>query len=102
MIDDYEQKNIYLDDNGQVKPIFENIPIQDLMQEQYNNSIIFYTTDLAKDGDTWVICDKDDLNTELKEIIKHHQYIPSGIKHDRYRITRIIFQKEGTNQPQEH
>jgi len=66
MIDDYEQKNIYLDDNGQVKPIFENIPIQDLMQEQYNNSIIFYTTDLAKDGDTWVICDKDDLNTELK------------------------------------
>jgi len=67
------------------------------MQEQYNNSIIFYTTDLVKDGDTWVICDKDDLNTGLKEIIKHHQYIPSGIKHDRYRITRIIFQKEGTN-----
>ena len=95
MIDDYEQKNIYLDDNGQVKPIFENIPIQDLMQEQYNNSIISYTTDVVKDGDTFVIDNKDDLNTELIEIIRHHQYIPSGIKHDRYIITRIIFQKDG-------
>ena len=43
MIQQYEEaSNIYLNEDGTIKPIFENIPISKLMDEQYNNSIIFY------------------------------------------------------------
>ena len=37
----YEEKNIYLDEDSKIKPIFENVPIKDLMDDKYDNSIIF-------------------------------------------------------------
>ncbi len=41
MIEDhFETRNIYLNEDNKMKPIFENIPIEDLMEETYNNSMI--------------------------------------------------------------
>ena len=43
----YEETNIYLKSDGHIKPIYENIKIENLMDEQYNNSIIFYDKDMS-------------------------------------------------------
>ena len=40
---------IYLNSDGNIKPIYENIKIEDLMDEPYNNSIIFYDKDISYD-----------------------------------------------------
>jgi hypothetical protein len=42
IIDMYEEQNIYLDQNNNIRPTFQKKPIRDLMGDQYNNSIIFY------------------------------------------------------------
>ena len=38
---------IYLKSDGNIKPIYEHITIEDLMDEHYNNSIIFYDKDMS-------------------------------------------------------
>ena len=43
----YEETNIYLKSDGNIKPIYENIKIEDLMNEQYNNSVILYDKDIS-------------------------------------------------------
>ena len=42
-------KKKYLDEENKIKPIFENVSITDLMEDQYNNSIIIYNQGL----DSW-------------------------------------------------
>ena len=80
MIVSYEEaKNIYLDEENKIKPIFENVSITDLMKDQYNNSIIIQNEDNYK----------NDLFNLLQEIMKQHNYIPTKIKHKKYTITRL-------------
>ena len=94
MIQQYEEaSNIYLNEDGSIKPIFENIPISKLMDEQYNNSIIFYNqTTHIKGLDYDEYESRNDLSNELHSIIQTYNYIPHKFKHDKYKITRIIFE----------
>ena len=42
MVQMYEEtNNIYLNEDGNIKPMFQNIPLSESMNENYNNSIIF-------------------------------------------------------------
>ena len=94
MIQQYEEaSNIYLNKDGSIKPIFENIPISKLMDEQYNNSIIFYNqTTHIKGLDYDEYESRNDLSNELHSIIQTYNYIPHKFKHDKYKITRIMFE----------
>ena len=85
-----EEINIYLDETKQVKPIFENVMVKDLMDERYKNSIIMYNYRIE---DAY----NNDLTCELHEIIKIHHYIPSKIRNTGYATTRIIFNKNEQN-----
>ena len=85
-----EEINIYLDEHKQVKPIFENVMVKDLMDERYKNSIIIYNYRIE---DAY----NNDLTCELHEIIKIHNYIPSKIRNTGYATTRIIFNKNEQN-----
>jgi len=38
----FETQNIYLNEEMTIKTIYENVPIEELMDEKYNNSIIIY------------------------------------------------------------
>ena len=38
-----EIKNMYVDDEGKIKHIYENISIKELDNPMYNNSIVFIT-----------------------------------------------------------
>ena len=40
--DNFESENIYFDKEKKMKTVYENIPIEDLMDEKYDNSIIIY------------------------------------------------------------
>ena len=82
-----DEKNIYLDEENKIKPIFENVSITDLMKDQYNNSIIIQNEDNYK----------NDRFNLLQEIMKQHNYIPTKIKHKKHAITRIIFEKDKRN-----
>lgn len=123
--DNFESQNIYLDGEMKIKPIFENIPVEDLMDEKYNNSIIIYnnkteqiiqeTKDILVPRvgvwdplqmllepanitvDKTIFVEKNDLNEELDKIIAHHNHIPTKLKHREYSVIRIIFEKEGRN-----
>ena len=39
----FEGINKYVDEQRKVKSIFENVPVVELMDEKYQNAIIFYT-----------------------------------------------------------
>ena len=65
------------------------------MEDQYNNSIIIYN----QGPDSWDPLDLYNNDTReilniLQEIIKHHNYIPTKIKHNKYAIARVTFGKE--------
>ena len=94
-----EDKNIYLDEENKIKPIFENVDIEYLMEDQYNNSIVIYNRGHDDNWDPLEIYhdNKHDLFHILHDIIKYHNYIPTKIKHDKHAITRIIFEKEERN-----
>ena len=79
-----ETSNIYLNEDGNIKPIFQNIPISELMDESYNNSITFYNQETAE------FESRSDLANILNNTIKTYNYIPRELKHDKYKITRII------------
>ena len=92
MVQHYEEtSNIYLNEDGSIKPIFENIPISELMDEKYNNSIIFYNQETAE------FEKRGDLTNILHNIIKTYKYFPHKLKHDKYKITRIIFEHDARN-----
>ena len=92
-----EDTNIYLDEENKIKPIFENVDIEILMEDQYHNSIIIYNRGHNDNWDPLEIYhdNKHDLFHILHDIIKYHNYIPTKIKHDKHAITRIIFEKRG-------
>ena len=46
--DNFETQNIYLNEEKTIKTIYENVPIEDLMEEQYNNSIIIYNNKIEQ------------------------------------------------------
>ena len=123
--DNFENQNIYLTEDKKVKPIYENIPVEDFMDDKYNNSIIIYNnqieqiiqetkeilvpcTDVLDPAkimmtpenitvDKVVLFDKHDLNEELDKIIGYHNHIPTKLKHREYSVIRIIFEKDGRN-----
>ena len=78
----FEGANRYLDEKRQLKKVFENVPVQDLSLDKYDNSIVFYT-------------ELNDLQEVLEGLILHHNYVPTKIKHKRFHIVRIVFEKEG-------
>ena len=61
----------------------ENIPIPDLTK--HDNCIIIYNRSNSN---------KNDLNDELDQIIKHYDYIPTT-RNNRFQTTRIYFKLEG-------
>ena len=73
-----ESKNMYVDDEGKIKHIYENIPIGELGNPMYNNSIVFYNNEIKLDENTVQI--KSDLTEELYQIIETYNYIPQKIK----------------------
>ena len=86
------------------REIYENVPIEDLMN--YENCIIIYggvekiKTEWTVDGKTQEgeqECSKTNLNKELDRIIEHWNYIPTGIKNQQFRTTRIKFNKTNKN-----
>ena len=84
MVVKFEAKNTYVDTQQKVKSVFENVPVRDISDEVYKNGIIFYT-------------ELTDLEDVLIDIIRHHNYIPAKIKHNKMLIVRIIFEKDGQN-----
>ena len=82
MVLKFEGISRYVDEHSKVKTIFEDVPVVDLCDEKYKNSIVFYT-------------ELDHLEDILIEIIRHHNYIPTKIKHQRASIVRIVFEKNG-------
>ena len=70
-----ENKNIYLDEN-KIKPIFENVDIEDWMDDQYNNSIVIYNRGHDDNWDPLEMYhdNKHDLFHILHDIIKYHNY----------------------------
>jgi hypothetical protein len=125
MIEDIESVNIYLTEDNKIKPIFENVPIEDLMDEKYNNSIIIYnekTKQIMKEQkqilvplvgvwdplqilletrtitvDKEVYVEKNDINDELDKIMGYHNHIPTKLKHREYSVIRIVFEKDKRN-----
>ena len=118
--DNFESDNIYMD-NEQMKTVYENIPIEDLMDEKYDNSIIIYNMQaeqIVKEEkqilipmtgvwdplqmlletktvfvDKIYLVDKTDLNVELDKIIGHYNHIPTKLKHREHSIIRIILER---------
>ena len=68
MVQKFEGVSRYVDEHRKVKTIFENVPVVELADPSYKNSIVFYT-------------ELDHLEDILIEIIRHHNYIPTKIKH---------------------
>jgi hypothetical protein len=125
MIEDIESVNIYLTEDNKIKPIFENVPIEDLMDEKYNNSIIIYnekTKQIIKEQkqilvplvgvwdplqilletrtitvDKEIYVEKNDINDELDKIMGYHNHFPTKLKHREYSVTRIVFEKDKRN-----
>jgi hypothetical protein len=120
----FETQNIYLNEEKTIKTIYENVPIEDLMDDKYINSIIIYNNKIEQvvketktilvncpvegevklvkqtktiEVEKIVLVDKNDVNEELDKIIGHHNYIPTKLKHRDYSVIRIIFEKEGRN-----
>ena len=76
-----EGANRYLDEKRQLKKVFENVPVQDLSLDKYDNNIVFYT-------------ELNDMQEVLEGLILHHNYVPTKIKHKRFHIVRIVFEKD--------
>ena len=76
-----EIKNMYVDDEGKIKHIYENISIKELDNPMYNNSIVFYNNEIKLDENAVQI--KSDLTEELYQIIETYNYIPQKIKNDK-------------------
>ena len=55
-----------------------------LSDEKYKSSIVFYR-------------ELDHLEDILIDVIRHPNYIPTKIKHQRASIVRIVFEKDGQN-----
>ena len=118
MEDNFETQNIYLNEEKKIKTIYENVPVEELMDEKYNHSIVIYNKQIeqivketktilvncAVEGeeklvkqtqtievDKTILVDKNDLNEELDKIIGSHNYIPTKLKHRDYAVARIIF-----------
>ena len=45
-----DAENVYLNDDGNIKPIFENISVTELLNDQYNNWIISYNEQIQNEG----------------------------------------------------
>ena len=82
MVLKFEGLSRYVDEHRKVKTIFENVPVPELCDDKYKNSIVFYT-------------ELDHLEDVLIDIIRHHNYIPTKIKHQGASIVRIVFEKGG-------
>ena len=123
--DNFESENIYFNKEKKMKTVYENIPIEDLMDEKYDNCIIIYnkqTEQIVQEEkqilvplsgvwdplqmlfetkrvfvDKMYLVDKTDLNEELDKIIGHYNHIPTKLKHREHSIIRIIFEKDGRN-----
>ena len=96
MIVSYVEDKKKIDEENKIKPIFENVDIEYLTEDQHNNSIIIYNLGHGDNFDPLEIYhdNKHDLFHILHDIIKYHNYIPTKIKHDKHAITRIIFEKD--------
>ena len=78
------EDNAYVNENNEIKPIYSDIPIEDLLNEIYDNSIIVYT-------------ETTHLENVLIKIISVFNYIPMKIKHTKQNITKMIFALNGRN-----
>jgi len=94
-LEEETKTNLYED-----KEIFENIPIDKLMD--YDNCVIIYSNGETEHeiqvGNDIIIekGNKTNLNTELNDIIRLYGYIPVvGLKNKKSSITRIHFTHEG-------
>ena len=78
------EDNAYVNENNEIKPIYSDIPIEDLLNEVYDNSIIVYT-------------ETTHLENVLIKIISVFNYTPMKIKHTKQNITKMIFTLNGRN-----
>ena len=76
--------------------IFENVPISELMDIKYKNSIIIYaqTLHITDEGDEYV---RNNITQELDDVILHYNYIPSKIKNQGSDVVQFVFNKNEQN-----
>ena len=96
-----EQQNDEKQENDN-RVVYENIPVQDLLQDQYKNSLIIYNNKvrLLHNDETEEYFNKTNINDVLADVIKIHGYIPDSnniIHGNNSGITKIKFNMNDQN-----